>query len=288
MQGVVIAKSLLGVALPKVNISGREILIAMKAYFDGSGDLKKRDFVVLAGVAANDPLWASFDAKWREILDDRDPPAPYIHMREIVNGRKAFKPEMGWDEKKTSQLILDCLMYIQTLDKTDFRAFICTLDLGSYKYLVENGAKLPAILTFLSRFCPELVVKWYLEEFEKWYPQEMHFYFDQGEKFKGRFEERWTRGKKSSGRFLNHWHLVKTVTTADMRDEPALQLADLIAWGQNRRLVSEKYKDQRSWKMLPKVTDAVLPFRKKELTEAQLALFAFSHDLRPDVWSLEL
>jgi hypothetical protein len=52
-----------------------EALVAMKAFFDGSGT-RNSHFLVLAGVVADNSIWAQFEETWKSILDNRDPRAP--------------------------------------------------------------------------------------------------------------------------------------------------------------------------------------------------------------------
>jgi len=51
------------------------------------------------------------------------------------------------------------------------------------------------------------------------------------------------------------WSLIKTVTTADMRDKPALQAADLLAWSSNRTML----KDDVSFKHLEPIMKSIIP-----------------------------
>lgn len=230
----------------------------MKAYFDGSGQ-SNSPFLVLAGVVAPDPLWESFESKWRDILSSREPQAPYIHMKELIPLKGAFTAEQGWNQTNASKLIWDCLLYAQHLDKNDYRSFTCSVDMDAYKELKERGNRLPGIYAMCSRFCPQMVLKWYLKDFPNNFPQELHFFFDQGEKQKGEFERRWIAGKKRGRGLSNHWHLIKSVKSVDTRRYPALQLADLIAWSHNRRLMFEKTGAEMPWRSLSEIAEKVLP-----------------------------
>jgi hypothetical protein len=251
----------------------------MKAYFDQSGSDGK--YLVLTGVAGTDSAWAGFDDIWRNILADRDPKAPYIHMRQLIPLRKPFLAELGWDDQKADRLVTACLLYVQHLDKKNFRTFTCSIDLAEYREFVDNGESLPDIYKICSYFCPEWMIRWYLKNFHEWYPEEMHFYFDQGEKHKGVFEKRWNRGMKSGNGLSNHWHLVKSVTSAISQDTPALQLADVLAWGQNRRFMVENYGTNPSWQHLAKIAESILPFFRKDVCRRDFEVLARAARIYP-------
>jgi hypothetical protein len=255
----------------------------MKAFFDGSGGAEM-NFMVLTGVYATDNLWAKFDDRWREILAARSPAAPYLHMRELTSFNGAFTRDKGWDVTKTSSLVNDCMMYVQGLDKQDYRSFTCTIDMLAYREIRARGDKLPNPYRILSRFSPELVLQHYLKKFADNYPQEIHYFFDQGEKYKGIFERRWMRGKKSGKGLLNHWHLIKSVDTVDMKDYPAVQFADLLAWAHHRRLMNEKSTVEVPWQHLCKVAETILPFTRKEVTRDDLEMFVSAGTMVP--WML--
>jgi hypothetical protein len=255
----------------------------MKAFFDGSGD-KASDFLVLTGVAAQDHVWDKFEFGWNEVLQNRSPIATQLHTVDLLAGAKEFSRDNGWTKEKHWAFLWDCIKYAQTLDKLDFRVFTCTVDMGSYRELQAQGHRLPGFYSMCSRFSPELILKWYLKEFERNFRMgELHYYFDRGERHKGAFERRWIAGRKSGKGLSNHWHLVKSVETVPSVDCKAIQLADLISWAHCRRLMFDKYQDPETseahemWKVL----DAVLPFTRKEIDKAALEMFARSSVLIP-------
>jgi hypothetical protein len=213
----------------------------LESYFDGSSDTgawRKGDLVTLAGFAADDSVWAEFDAKWRNALKGtrQRPEAPYLHMREATKGKGPFTYKNGWNLKKVGFLVTDLLTYMQTVDKKRFRQFGCTVDLEAYRKLTAQGYLFNDPVDICNEFCPFSVLAWYHAD----YPgiiHSAHYFFDVDEPFKVPFEERW---KSEKGNFLDPtavrevWSLIKTVTTGDMRDKPALQAADLLAWSSNR------------------------------------------------------
>ena len=83
----------------RYSFDGTELLIAMKCYFDGSGDGKDAngdEWITLGGVAAVDRAWADFDLRWTRMFKERYPIAPYIHMIELTDHNDPFTRVNGW------------------------------------------------------------------------------------------------------------------------------------------------------------------------------------------------
>jgi len=228
----------------------------MKSYCDGSGTLDSSPFVVLAGVAAEESLWAGFERGWREVLRSRSPIAPYLHMREVVPGKGPFK---SWDEDKRVNLVQDCLAYSSQLDKTEFCTFICTVDMRLYRSLKANGAKLPSVWRICNHFVPVGMFAWYLNEFHSRKLPELYFEFDQNERFIGPFQELVRKNqRKTWGGLYNHWDVIKQIVPADMRNALPLQFADMIAWGYHRKMTPPR--EGAAWSRLTLFTEKVHPF----------------------------
>lgn len=262
--------SSLGRSLPKNYISGDEALVAMKAYCDGSGSFESSKFVVLAGVAASEGVWAEFEENWKDILNARDPVAPYLHMKEVAAASGPFSDEKGWNDLKRQQLLTDCLMYVQHLDKKLFRTFICSIDMQRYRALISEGKLLPSAVKICNHNVPRRIFDWYLKNFEQWISHEIYYFFDQNERYKGPFENQVRKQQKLS-RVSNAWHMIRAVTSVDMRFYTPLQLADLIAWAHQRKLNGDS---EIKWASLHKFTDAILPFTRMDVAANQLDLMA--------------
>lgn len=217
-------------------------MVALESYFDGAHigqGWTNGSLVTLAGFAAEDTIWAEFDDHWRAILseDKSRPKAKYLHTQEAVHGKREFGYRNGWNTKKVFSLVIDVLKYLQTLDKQRFRQFACTVDLTAHRKLVAEGHKLDDPIAICNG-CPYTVLAWYSAD----YPgliHSAHYFFDQNEPFEEPFKQKWISEKQrriSPGGIDMFWSLIKTVSSADMRDKPALQAADLLAWATNRNL----------------------------------------------------
>ena len=67
----------------------------MNLYFDGSIGGESDQWMTLGGIVATDVVWANFQKKWMQMLRERCPVAPYIHMKDIVTGNDPFELQAG-------------------------------------------------------------------------------------------------------------------------------------------------------------------------------------------------
>lgn len=261
----------------KCRFNGKEVFVAMKAYCDGSGSADTSPFVVLAGVAAEESVWNAFERDWDRILKDRRPIAPYLHMNEVAyfGGRGPFKNENGWTDEKRTALVHDCLAYFAQLDKTKFRAFICTIDMREYRRVKQEGASLPSVARICNKYVPMNIFAWYLENFTAWSLPELYYEFDQNERFIGPFQTLVAKLQKRTRRGLyTAFDAIKQIAPANMRNALPLQLADVIAWAHHRKLTP--HKEGLAWERLHFFTDKVLPFRRKDIDEIDLKVIALN------------
>lgn len=198
-------------------------------------------------MAADDSVWAEFDRGWKDILSSHNPPAPYMHMKDAIPLNEPFTRSNGWDNRKVYHLIHKLIKFMSGMDKNKFRQFVCTIDMDAYRKLEASGIRMDTPLDICNG-CPEVILKWYIKD----YPgiiEHLHFFFDQTEPFEDNFRKLWKAQKQNS--FYPHgndifWGLIKTVTSADMRDRPALQAADMLAWSVNRDLTSTHDRPMKS------------------------------------------
>jgi hypothetical protein len=257
--------------------------VCLKAYLDGSGK-KESHFIVLSGVAADDRAWHGFEDQWKKILAERTPKAEYLHMNEIGTLTEGFSMERGWTEELAGKLVTDCLMYLQTLDKERFRIFTCSMDLDSYREIRSKGGLLPDCHDFCVYYSPQRILDWYLARFNDTYPQELNYFFDQGERFRGLFEKRWISGKKSGRGLSTHWHLIKQIGTVDSKDQPAVQFADLIAWAHHRKMMSDRYGPAKTYAHLATIAEKILPSDRKDVDRPYLEQAAFWYQNYPSFY----
>jgi hypothetical protein len=276
------AVSGLGRCLPSFRVSEREVLIAVKAFFDGSG-AKSSEFLTLSGVAAKDWVWADFEHGWNRILASHPLKPTHLHMNELAALRRDFSIDKGWTKELGNQLVTSLLMYAQQLDKERFRTFRCSIDMEAYRLIQSEGHLLPDPYELCVFYAPQRVLAWYMEYFHENFPEKIHYFFDRNEKFKGRFENRWNRGKKARHDLSTHWDLVGTIASVDSRDHPEVQLADMCAWARNRFLVVSKHGHQAQYTHLSHFNENVLPLDCRHWDEEALRLCAVTAELYPKV-----
>jgi hypothetical protein len=247
-------------------IHGKEnILIALESYFDGSniGGWEKGSLVTLAGYATDDEIWKSFDEGWNKVLNDdsRRPAADHLHMRKAAHFVPPFDHHHGWNMKRVGILITDLLEFVQTIDKKRFRQFACTVDLDDYRKVRNEGLVLDSSTENCILHCPRMMLAWYTLQ----YPgliHSAHYFFDVDEPFKQPFEDMWKREKSDvlkPGASDMIWSVIKTVTTVTMKDKPALQAADLLAWASNRSYVAQYKHEPISFGHLEPVMKQIIP-----------------------------
>jgi hypothetical protein len=179
-------------------------------------------------------------------------------MREATKLKGPFCYKNGWNSMKVSYLVTDLLMYMQQVDKKRFRQFGCTIDLEAYRKLTKQGYSFNDPIDICNEFCPFVILTWYATD----YPgliHSAHYFFDVQEPFKAPFEERWKQEKSNQFDITSMrewWSVIKTVTSADMRNKPAMQAADLLAWSSNRKLSP---KQEALFKHIEPVMKSIIP-----------------------------
>ncbi len=211
----------------------------MKAYYDGSGSSSDPSTprVTLAGYAGNPEAWERFEAKWPAVLrgNSERPTCRYLHMTELTTRRDEFA---GWTDGQCSALLKDvyrCLYSLAWTPENNFRALICTVDLGDY----ERACRVIADLRELSpeAICTDHVCDWAIrmipndESTLTGKAGSVEFVFDQNEPFRRTLMPRWTTKWPRRERLFK---CIAAITEADMSQTPGLQAADYVAWHTNR------------------------------------------------------
>lgn len=249
-------------------------LIALAAYFDGSSSSTRWDkgSVTLAGIGAEDSIWLDFDGQWKTILkgDGRRPEAQYMHMKEAGNLSGEFSYRNGWNQQKVAALVIDLLRYMQTLDKTGLRQFVCTIDLDAHRKLKGEGYPVDEPFCIFNQCCAEAVLHWYAAV----YPglvHSAHYFFDKQEPFKDSFEIEWKRQTEQlvlAAARQENWKFIKSITAVDMKDRPPLQAADMLAWATTRQRAGVEKPFQHLAHLMKKIIPATwIEWNEKALRE---------------------
>lgn len=250
----------------------------MKCFFDGSGatDPDGHAWLTLAGFMAADAFWKQFEKDWvSEVLAKRDPYAPYLHMSELLSGNRPFD---RWPQDRRYNLVWDAVYYLQDLPKKAFCAVVCSMDETAHTKLVCDGWDIPEPHDTCSHCCIGKSFSWYYDA----NPQGIetaYVYFDQNERFMHPFRQRWQKENKGQRLVIKNafWGLIADVGELDMRNSPALQASDLLAWAASRRYSAV----QRPFLYLAEILQTVIPHWVLTLDAAVLRE-KYSPERKPD------
>ena len=218
----------------------------LKSYFDKSGQ-EDQQLLTIGGVAASDDVWGQIESDWNAMLQQHDPPAAYMHMKEAIPLRGEFSPSKGWTDDKVFGLVTNLLDYLNLLpEKMKYCHFACTLKMADYQKLQQETYQMSAPTELVSALCTQRLTGWYFLEY-KGLDLEAHYYFDQGEPFEQFIKEQWEKetARLTSPSDYNVWAHITHMGPALMKKTPGLQIADMFAWATNRHEVKipQRYSD---------------------------------------------
>jgi len=209
--------------------------MVLESYFDGSNhaDLSQFDRVALATVSGNCEQWEGFIVDWNEVLARHN--VPYLHVTDAVTLNGPFSVSKGWSHRSVDDFILDCVRVAKRHAampplvggefRAGLRAVTMSIYLEDYKKAREANPLLP---NSVYELCTSEVLGFVFRWGRKLGVESHDLYFDQGESYRGHALDRASsdRVKKTSPIFND----VIVHDEVNMRDTPALQLADLFAW----------------------------------------------------------
>jgi hypothetical protein len=221
--------------------------VVLRSYFDGANqaDLSQHDRVVLATVSASPEQWDGFLKDWNEVLGKYD--VAYLHVTDALTLNKPYSVDRGWSDTLVDDLILDCVRVakrhavlpspIEGEFRPGIRAVTMTIFLEDYKRARAANSLLPNSVYDL---CISEMLGFVFRWGGKVGAEQHHFYFDQGEPFRGHVVDRTIDRVKASVPAFNS---VVVNAKANMRSTPGLQLADLFAWC----ISHNDHPDKRLW-----------------------------------------
>ena len=211
----------------------------LKSYFDASGKGDTAPFITLSGIAADNELWTEIEDNWNYILQAGPLKATYMHMNEAVQLKREFDKTKGWDDKRVDDLVNALLSYVTTIPTAKYCQFTCTIDMNAYRRLQAENYQMDSFVDICNACCVERMMYWYLKEY-RGVDLEAVYYFDKDEPFEPVFKAKWENELERDGDLGTNsvWTPIKCVGTLNMRKTPGLQIADMLAWGNNREAIS--------------------------------------------------
>jgi hypothetical protein len=126
---------------------------------------------------------------------------------------------------------------LQALDKNRFLSVTCTVDVAAQRIIVAEGKIIPDPVVICAEFCMGAAFDWYVKTHG--HQLELAYvHFDTGERFIGSIRRKWKEHVTSKQRIVLNpfWGLIADIPEVDMRNTPAVQAADIIAWAITRNL----------------------------------------------------
>jgi hypothetical protein len=231
----VLPKSILGTCAPTARIFDGLVLAVLKSFFDKSGQ-EDQPFFTLAGIAAPNDVWAEVEGTWNSVLNRNDPRAEYMHMAEAVPLRGHFSKDRGWNDEHVFGLVNLLVSYITQFPQDKYCQVMCTIDMAAYRKLAAETYQLDSPVDICNTYCVQAVMSWYRSLYRGGLDYEASYYFDTGEPFEPAFKAKWEEALEIGASTGTHsiWSHIKHVGTLPMRENPGLQIADMLAWGRNR------------------------------------------------------
>jgi hypothetical protein len=194
-----------------------EALIAMftayTAYFDASGHPDQQSVITVAGFVSTVKKWARFDIEWNAILKSEE--IKFFHMTDFVSNRGEFA--VGWrgETERRRVFIARLAACLKPNVNKSFRATLVIPDYNvmNEEFRVEEDLGRPYTLCCL--MCTHILRLW---AEKKKAEKRLLYYFEDGDKDKGNFEEMHKRIYRVRPQFLDKTQAV------------AFQPADFAGW----------------------------------------------------------
>ena len=194
-----------------------------KVYFDGS-TFEDSQLLTLAGVIASDTDWASFDSKWLEYAA-AFPRHTHLHMTDAMALKGQFA---DWEERMRDWAVGHYISLIEN-HMHALKAVTVTIDLSAHRRW-----SLVRPLPKADRICSRLTFGILFDYFYANSPpgEKLAVYYDRDEPFRKYTEAMWSN--KEIRKRLPILNYVEMIAASNAQAAPALQVADVLAWGVNR------------------------------------------------------
>ncbi|MFH1892003.1 MAG: DUF3800 domain-containing protein [Candidatus Zixiibacteriota bacterium] len=212
--------------LSYVSVKDGHYLMALRAYFDGSGVESDPNcsHVTLAAVCASADEWSLFERRWEEVLLKHEAPKseagnPYWHTVEAVGRNKGYK---DWSMEKVKECMIELFKVIHGMSLDTITMIASSIRLRDYRLLKKEIPRLMPHQVISVIYCMVFVI----QEFRKREQDviSLELFFDNNEDY-----SKYVRKAKRRG---VSW--TKKITALDdtycaKRSYP-MQAADLLGW----------------------------------------------------------
>jgi hypothetical protein len=208
------------------------LLIAMRCYFDGANKADRSLFktITLASVSGTPDQWKHFEKDWANVLASYD--VDFLHTTDAVVGAKPFTRSNGWIDDRTDKFISECVQVISShiaRPKPNARPGLfpitVTVVLDDFVAARDRNGELPlTVEEFITMHVLQGCFDWGLRN----HASIFDLYFDQNEPFHGHILDR--KRNPRARREQPIYAMIGNCGESNMRQVPALQMADLLAW----------------------------------------------------------
>lgn len=226
------------------------LLMIFKSYFDGGNqaDSTQYDVLTLASVSGTLDMWKLFERDWKAVLIKHR--APFLHTTDAVSLlREPFTRDNGWDEDRRDAFLLDCVTVVDNhIGRPRTKTMPARVGLVPYTVTIVLDDFLkarkvnPAVPKTATELCATQAAWRCVDLGYRAGANFFHLVFDQGEPFMGHIHDR-MRNKKAR-KHLKILNRITSLTEADMRLFPAIQMADLFAWCISHKNSESRFKWQ--------------------------------------------
>lgn len=190
--------------------------VQLVGYFDESGHSAGTDFFALAAFVAEDTDWVAFDSMWRDAL--REAGAPYLHMREFAH---SLGPFSGWAEARRRGLLAGCITAINSVPATAVGATMSTACFAALPEEARSALRDPFYCCFQEVVRGVAVAACLTPPGNR-----VSMVFSRQDEFGSSAQQLWNVMAET----IDVKHRMGPLSFNDMREVPALQAADLLAY----------------------------------------------------------
>lgn len=223
------------------------LLVVLKSYFDGGNKVELGfDRISLAVVCGTAEQWKRFDTDWKKVRYRHS--APPLHTTDAVGLQNNFDVDKCWTNERVDAFIDSCVDVIERhiaipsgvpRKRARMGLFPITLTIRFDEWLRARKDN-PSIPNTIEESCATETLSFAFKWETLIGAQHYELYFDRGESFYGHVVNRFyhPQARIDVPLLQQVVHLGKS----DSSSVPALQMADLFAWG-----INHANRERRLW-----------------------------------------